>query len=62
MKCKDLRCALCGRNAVESRGYLARVGQHGDPNAAFECRPGCEGTGRLNETQRLIGAIEGWQG
>lgn len=59
MKCGELRCRLCGRNAMESRGWLKRVGEKGDPKALFECRPACEGTGALSSGQKLLGAIEG---
>ena len=44
---------------MESRGWLKRVGEKGDPKALFECRPACEGTGALSSGQKLLGAIEG---
>lgn len=60
-KCRDIKCRLCGRDAMQSRGYLKRVTPKGG-DVEWECRPGCEGTGELNNEQKLIGAIEGWEG
>lgn len=62
MKCGELKCRLCGKDAMQCAGWLQRVGIHGDPNAPFECRPSCYPRTRMDNAERLLGAIEQRQG
>lgn len=51
-----MKCRLCGKDATEIRGYLARVNELG-VDGVWECRPSCDAD--LSDEERIIAAIEG---
>ncbi len=57
MKMGDIRCNKCGKNAMESKGYLQRVNPTGEEPAIWECRPSCDGK-QLSNAAKLFRAIE----
>lgn len=52
----ESHCRLCGKTALEIKGYLHRVNELG-VTGIWECRPSCDAN--LSADDRLIAAIEG---
>lgn len=50
-----MKCRLCGKSAMEIRGYLARMNEKG-VEGIWECRPSCNAN--LSAEERIIAAIE----
>lgn len=55
MKCGDIRCRVCGKNALETGGWLKRVNELG-VTGIWECRPHC--FSNLTPDERLLAALE----
>jgi hypothetical protein len=51
----SMKCRLCGKGALEIRGYLKRMNEKG-VEGIWECRPSCDAD--LSEEERVIAAIE----
>ena len=62
MKCGDVRCRHCGKNAMESSTYLRRDGQDTAGEPLWRCARDCHTPStetRLGDDERLLAAIEG---
>ncbi len=51
VKCGEVRCRLCDKNALEIGGYLGRV------EDGWECRPSC--AVEMSNGERVMAAILG---